>query len=464
MSSVPGRPALARHVVSVIGVFVTTSSAVLFLVLFALDLLGYLANPYIGLVLFVALPAAFLAGLALIPIGVWRERRRIAGGLPASTWPRFDLNDPAHRRTAALMLLATMLNVGIVSMAAYGGIHYMETPAFCGQVCHGVMQPEFVAYQVGPHARVACVQCHVGSGVPSLVRSKLNGTRQLLGVLTGRYDRPIPVPVRNLRPARDTCERCHWPEQMHGDRIRLIREYADDEQNTESVTKLTVHVGGGSDKLGIATGIHWHMNLANEVEYIASDDKRQVIPYVRLKDRRGGVREYVAPGMRAELMQTGERRRMDCMDCHSRPSHTFISTPQRAVDEAIAQGRISRSLPFVRRESIAALEGKYASREAAAEAIADRLRRFYQETSRKGAAGPNGSDLDRATGVVQALYAENVFPSMNVRWGTYPNDLGHVDSPGCFRCHDDEHKAPDGKVIRQDCEICHQVEQEGGGS
>jgi hypothetical protein len=444
---------LTESAVSIVGAALTTLAAALFLILFSLDLFGSFHNPYIGLLIYVALPAAFVLGLLLIPFGNWLASRRPVSAT-GPQWPVIDLRAPHTRSTVALVAVATIFNIVIISMASYGAVHYMETPSFCGQVCHTVMQPEFVAYENGPHARVACVDCHVGGGATAFAQAKLSGVRQLAHIVTGRYPRPIPVPVRNLRPARDTCEQCHWPEKFHGDKIKIVREYADDAANTETVTTLRVHVGGGSQKLGVATGIHWHMNLDNEIEYIATDAGRQTIPYVRLKDRFGNVREYLAPGGTPEIVAKGERRRMDCMDCHSRPGHTMNATAERAVDTAIGLGAVPRSLPFVRREMVKAIKADYASQEAAAPQIETAIRAAY----RSQAADVDPRGVDAAVSTAQRLYRTNVFPAMRVSWGTYPNELGHIDSPGCFRCHDDDHKTKDGKKIGQDCETCHSIE------
>src|SRR4029453_5714208 len=312
----------------------TTISASVFLIVFLADLFGLHTNPYLGILFFLVLPGVFLFGLPLIPLGAWLQR---------------------PRRGAVITFALTMANIVIVSLAAYRGIEYMDSVAFCGQVCHSVMKPEFTAYQDGPHSRVTCVQCHIGSGASWFAKSKISGTRQVLAVTFHTYSRPIPSPVQNLRPARDTCEQCHWPEKFHGDKIVRVFEYGEDEKNTESITTLQVHVGGGSERLGIAPGIHWHMNVANEVEYIATDDKRQVIPWVRVKDRFGNVREYTAEGAKPEEFAKGERRRMDCMDCHNRPSHPMAATPERAVNQRMARGDIPKTLPFVRRETGQAL-------------------------------------------------------------------------------------------------------------
>ena len=437
----------------------TTVSAVLFLVVFLADLFGLHTNPYLGILFFLVLPGVFLFGLALIPLGAWVERRRRAKGKAPSEihWPRVDLNDPAQRRTAVLIFALTMANVVIVSLAAYRGVEYMDSVAFCGQVCHTVMKPEFVAYQDGPHARVTCVECHIGSGASWFARSKLSGTRQLFAVALNTYSKPIPSPVENLRPARDTCEQCHWPEKFHGDKIVRKQEYADDEQNSETVTTLRIHVGGGSERLGQATGIHWHMSVANRVEYISTDDKRQVIPWVRLTDASGNVREYLAEGVKPEDVKDREPRTMDCMDCHNRPSHPMAASAERAVDAVVSTGEVPRKLPFVRREIVKAIKASYPSETAALDTIARTLREFYR-TQHETVYMSRRQDVEQAVAAAQRVFQRNVFPEMNVTFGTYPNNIGHMDFPGCFRCHDDNHKAADGKTISQDCGTCHTIE------
>jgi hypothetical protein len=443
---------MTRHPVSLLGGAIASVMALLFVVLLLLDAFGYFTNPYFGLLLFVAVPAGFVLGLLLIPVGMRlevRRRRRTPGVAPAD-WPIFDLRNRRQRTVISAVVALTVVNLVIVSVAAFGAVHYMETAAFCGQVCHTTMEPQFVAHQSGPHARVPCVDCHVGAGARALVQSKLAGTRQLWQVVTRNVPAPVESPVPTMRAARETCGECHWPEKFHGDKLRVIREYAEDEQNTETVTALTLFVGGGSERLGVGTGIHWHMNLDNDVEYITTDAKREVIPYVRLRDRTGKVREFVTPGTTPEQLARGERRRMDCLDCHNRPAHTFYGTPERAVNDAIAQGRIPKELPWVRREALASVTPDYPDRQAALQAIATRLREYYKSNP-----GVDSGLVERAIAGTQDLWTRNVFPVMKVKWGTYPNHISHVDTNGCFRCHDDEHKAGDGTVIRQDCELCH---------
>jgi hypothetical protein len=311
------------------------------------------------------------------------------------------------------------------------------------------MKPESVAHERGAHANVRCVDCHVGPGASSFAQAKLSGTRRLLAVARGNYSRPIVASAEQLLSARDTCERCHWPPQFHGDKVRRIIEYGDDEKNTASVTTVRVHVGGGDGRLGLATGIHWHMNIANAIEFTATDQERQQIPYVRMTDRQGVLREYRTEGATPASIAGGTRHRMDCTDCHNRPSHAIAATAERAVDAAIAEGSLPATLPFVRREAVKVLKATYSSEDAAAAEVSRALRAFYPTAH---------PDVDRAVQSVQGIYRRSVFREMNVRFGTYPNNIGHVDSLGCFRCHDDNHKTEDGRKISQDCETCHSIE------
>jgi len=450
-------PRRARNPLSFAGAVLVTLSAVLFLFVYALELFAAHTNPYIGMVFFLLMPGLFVLGLLLIPLGMWRERRREQRGIRrAPGWPVLDMNDGHVRRTVATVVVLTIVNVLIVGLASFKGVEYMDSVSFCGQVCHEVMKPEFTSYLAGPHARVKCVECHIGPGAPWFVRSKLSGARQLYAVTFNTHSRPIPSPVENLRPARDTCEQCHWPAKFHGDKIRALREYADDAAATESVTVMRLHVGGGSESLGPVSGIHWHTSRQEMIEYVATDDKRQVIASVRLTDANGRVKEWTAPDVTPAALAKGEHRQMDCMDCHNRPSHQFAATAERAVDQAIANGELERTLPFIRREAVRVVKQTYPTQDAAFAGIASSLTTFYSTSN--APTPPDPHSVTRAIAAVQRVYGRNVFPTMKVTWGTYANNLGHLDFPGCFRCHDDNHKAKDGTTISQDCELCHKME------
>jgi hypothetical protein len=297
------------------------------------------------------------------------------------------------------------------------------------------------------------VQCHIGAGAPWFVKAKISGMRQVYAVTFNTHSRPIPSPVHDLRPARDTCEQCHWPEKFHGDKIRTIRAYGDDEANTESTTSLRMHIGGIAPGVGVASGIHWHVSQDNQIEYVTTDVKRETIPYVKLVDRSGKVTEFRATGLTDAQLANGERRVLDCVDCHNRPAHTFAFSAERAVDDALAASAIDRTIPFVRRETVKVLKASYATQDAALAGIAGGLTAFYRENATVPAAA-----IKTAVDTAQRLYLRNVFPTMKVTWGSYVNHIGHTAFPGCFRCHDDQHVSPDGKVISQDCGLCHTIE------
>jgi hypothetical protein len=441
-----------RSRIAAVGVTLTSAGAVLFLLLVALDLFGIIENPYAGIVIFIFVPAVFVLGLLLIPFGVWLDRRRGRIEPPPAT---FSLADPNVRRAVIFVAVATIVNLALVSMASFGAVEYSESEQFCGQTCHPVMKPHFEAHQVGPHSRVTCVACHVGPGAGAFLSAKFNGSRQLWLVARGSYHAPIPSPIHNLPPVEGTCESCHWPDRYIGDIIKVFYEYADDAANSETKTTVRLHVGGAVSGTGSGAGIHWHMNRSNVVEYLAEDEAREKITYVKRTAADGAVREYFGEGVTAESVAGRPLRRMDCTDCHNRPAHTFGTTPERAVDEAIGAGLIDRQIPFIRREAVRALRASYASRETADPQIDQSIRDALKANL------PHGFEeaaLRRSIDVTQAIYRRNVFPEMNVGWGTYANQSGHTTSNGCFRCHADTHKTRDGLTIKQDCESCHSIE------
>jgi hypothetical protein len=449
------RPVVAsvlRSRIAAVGVTLTTAGAVLFLLLVALDLFGFIENPYAGIVIFILVPAIFVVGLLLIPFGLWLDRRRGRIEPPPAT---FSLADPNVRRAVIFVSVATIVNLALVSMASFGAVEYSESEQFCGQTCHPVMRPQFEAHQVGPHSRITCVSCHVGPGAGAFLTAKFNGTRQLWLVASHTFHQPIPSPIHNLPPVEGTCESCHWPDRYIGDIIKVFYEYADDAENSETKTTVRLHVGGAVSGTGSGTGIHWHMNRSNVVEYLAEDEARQKITYVKRTAADGAVHEYFAEGVTAEAVAGKPLRRMDCTDCHNRPAHTFGTTPERAIDEAIGAGLIDRKIPFIRREAVRAVRANYASQEAADQQIDSSIRDALKANL------PHGFEeavLRRSIGVTQAIYRRNVFPEMSIGWGTYANQSGHTTSDGCFRCHTDTHKTRDGLTIKQDCESCHSIE------
>lgn len=451
----PVRHSSFFNLLSLAGAVLATVSAVVFLVFFVRDLSGSHTNPYFGIVTFLLLPALFVLGLVLIPIGVTRARRRNGAALSPSDWPTIDLRSASVRRIAAVIAGMTLVNLAVVAMAAYQSLEFVDSRTFCTGVCHTPMEPEAVAHQRSVHASISCASCHVGEGPPGFLRAKLGGVRRVAAIATGDYQRPIPIPVADLPAAAATCQRCHNREKYFGELVRQVRYYSDDEATTEQITTLVMQAGGGGWEAGGPHGIHWHASPQTRVEYIVTDSKRETIPWVQVTDAKG-VREFAVEGVTPEQLAAGERRVMDCTDCHNRQGHAIAVTLERAVDEALAKGLIPRTLPFARREVLAALQDIDGERVAVEQRIAERLTTSYAQLP--GVAQTSGPQIAQAIDAAQRMYAGNVFPSMNVRWGTYPTNLGHTDSPGCFRCHDDLHKAKTGAVLTQDCEMCHKVQ------
>ena len=445
---------LSRNWVSRIGVVIVTSAAVLWLFLLPSSLRGEVQHPYIGILAYLILPGVFALGLFLIPLGIWLHTRaeRRAGRYPV-TYNPLTLRTPELRQLALFIGLTTLVNIVIGSQVTYRAVAYMDSVSFCGRTCHQVMQPEYAAYQGSPHARVDCVACHIGPGASWFVQSKLSGMGQLFAVAFNTYPRPIPTPVRNLRPARETCEACHWPQKFGSERLRIIDKYADDEANTLTRTVLLMRISGRQGRPGIHDA---HLGPGITIEYSHSDESRQSIPRVAYRNTSTGVSaNYVTPDSTRGALEKMPVRQMDCMDCHNRPSHAF-QLPERAVDMALADGAISPKLPFVKKSAVSALRRDYASQAEAETSIRDSIAKYYQG-SQPAVWASRRAEIERASNVVAAIYGRNVFPEMRVKWGQYPNNLGHNDFPGCFRCHDGNHQADGGRVINNDCNTCHQM-------
>jgi NapC/NirT cytochrome c family protein len=447
--------ASVRHPAGLLGTALAGVAAALIVTILLLDIFGFHTNPYVGLLTYMLLPGVFVFGLILVPVGVLLDRKRRAGGGNGIVFPVVDLNRESHRSRFLGFSVLTVVNLVILATVSYRGVEYMDSVQFCGQTCHSVMDPEFTAYRRSPHSRVECVACHIGPGAGWFVKSKLSGVGQVFAVTFQTFERPIPVPVKNLRPARETCEQCHWPEKFHGDRIKVKTTYQADEKNTELKTAMILKVGGGSAESGFASGIHWHMNIANSVTYLPADETRQKIPFVRFKDREGKVTDYLATGEEkpAEEKIALGGRTMDCVDCHNRPTHIY-RLPDREVDDAMHAGFIDRGLPFIKKVGVETITRPYDTKAQAEAAIPVLVDDFYRKNY-PAVAEAKQEAIRGAGKALASAYAANVFPSMKITWGSYPNNIGHMTSPGCFRCHDGEHKSADGKLISNECETCH---------
>lgn len=452
----PKGPGLLHNYVSYSGWAVVAASLTSILLLFLIELTSSSDNPYLGILTYILLPGVMFFGLGVVLLGALRERRRrrrSPGRTPMR--PLWDLGDPRRRRNFMGFVALVFVFIFMSAFGSYRAYEHTESVQFCGQTCHTVMKPEATAFRVAPHANVRCVDCHVGPGPEWYVRSKLAGARQLYHLAMGTYSRPVKSPVHNMRSADETCTHCHSPNKFHGDVFKEFRHYGYDEANTPSATRMLVHVGGGSPDTGPVSGIHWHMNLANEVTFVASDEQRQNIEWVRMKGRDGTVVEYTARDSKLtpEQIAAAPKRRMDCIDCHNRPTHVYLP-PDRSVNDSLAAGRLDPRLPFLKLEAVTLLSKQYATTDEALQTIASGLEGFYR-TNYPDLYASKADAVRGAVAEVQRLFQTYTFPEMKTDWQTHPNNVGHFYSQGCFRCHDGDHVSPTGRVIRKDCALCH---------
>jgi nitrate/TMAO reductase-like tetraheme cytochrome c subunit len=458
------KPRLIHNWLSTAGAVIAGVSALVILFFLILSILSAKINPYVGILIYIVLPAFLILGLLTVPLGMfieWRKRQR-TGQITYEKWPDINLNNPRHRNAAVIFLLCTVLFTLMSSVGMYQTYHYTESVSFCGLVCHRVMKPEYTAYQDSPHARVRCVDCHIGPGAGWYAKSKLSGLYQVYAVLANVYPRPIPTPIKNLRPAQETCETCHWPRAFFGAKQRQFVHYRYDKANSPWPINMLVKIGGGSPKTSQTVGIHWHMNIAVKVEYIARDQRRQNIPWIRVTDKATGrvslYQDREKPLTQAEIARATPRR-MDCMDCHNRPSHDYKS-PDNAVDLAILTEQIDAELPEIKKVAVEAMVGKYASTADALEGIANRITDFYR-LNYPAVAGQKEKQIRDSIIAVQNAYERNIFPFMKADWSDYPNDIGHFTFRGCMRCHDGKHASSSGTVIPNGCRTCHIIIAQG---
>jgi hypothetical protein len=453
----------AWNLISLIGMLLAVTAAGLIIVFLAFEAITGIEKPYLGIMTYFLFPGMLITGLILIPIGAWRVRtQRRMGAIEGMAsleeeiprFPRLDLNDPHKRNLFVFFIIASVVFVIIVAIASIKGFEFTESTVFCGELCHPVMDPEHTAWENSPHARVKCVECHVGPGAAWYVKAKISGMKQLYAVLFHTYPETIETPIENLRPARDTCEHCHWPQKFYSGRQKVFYHYAPNEQNTPREVNLLINIGG-TPKRPHAAGIHWH--IGTEVNYIARDQKRLDIPYIAVQQNDGKIVEYMdseKPMTRAEI-DKATKRVMDCTDCHNRPTHIYRS-PGREMDENFVSNHIDRALPFIKKVAVELLERPYKTKEEAKETIAKEITAYYAKNY-PAVASAKAEAIQKAIGHIQDIYHRNFFPAMKVSWSTYPDHIGHFYSPGCFRCHDGRHKTPEGKVISKDCGLCHEV-------
>ncbi len=453
-----------RSPLGILGVVLTTVSATLMFLGLIVEVFGLTDNIYVPILAFMILPGGLITGLILIPLAAYIRRRQWYKYGIAKDHLQVNLSDHRHRRMVIWFTVLTVMFFSLLVVIGYEGYEFSDSPFFCGRVCHKVMAPEYTVYQRSPHAKVACIECHIGPGAQWFVRAKISGLRQVLAVMTNSYSRPIPAPVEHLRPARDTCEQCHWPDKFSGKKVKTFIHFTNDNQTTPEKVDIALHIGGRNPVTGEFEGIHWHVSKNVKVRYLAIDKKRLHIAKVKITRPDGSTDEFVKKDMKipADINQseTGEDsgwRTMDCIDCHNRPTHTY-DLPEDRVDFGLLSKKINPEIIGIREDSLAVLKADYNTRDEARAQMTNRL--IELQTNRHGLdyVKRYDADLRKAGAYLLEAYLGNVWPNMNIKWGTYGSHIGHQRADegwGCWRCHDDEHADAAGKTIPQNCDLCH---------
>jgi hypothetical protein len=447
--------ALVGNWVGIFGLVLAACSLFAALFLIAFDFLTGFRTPYMGILIYLIVPSFVWIGLIFAAVGAWLELRRRKKLTAAEA--RDEASGGRRMRQLVVALAFTLLFLMLTSLGSYRAFQVTESPEFCGALCHTVMKPEYATYKNSPHSRVRCTECHIGEGASWFVRSKISGLYQVYATVTDSYPRPIPVPVENLRPAPETCEQCHWPAKFIG-WLELRRQFfLPDKQNTPWYIRLLVKVGGADASKGPVEGIHWHMNVSTRMEYIATDESRQTIPWVRVTNREtGAVTVYQSQNNPLTPQQkTLPVRVLDCVDCHNRPTHIFYS-PYRALDHSLWLQRIDASIPYIKAKAAEALvkAAGAVSQEHGIELVAQKLSKDYPDHQ-------DEPKIRQAISETQKIFYENFFPEMKTDWKVRPDNIGHYIWPGCFRCHDGSHVNETGRVISNECNACHIITSQG---
>jgi hypothetical protein len=446
------------NLITLVGTAIAGVSLALIIFLIILEMFASQSKPYMGIITFVILPIILFVGIFLGIFGIIREHRRDRLGKPHGLrLPQIDLNNPRHRTAFTFFSIGTIFLLALSAFGSFKAYEYTDSDRFCGETCHKVMEPEYTAYQYSPHARVGCVQCHIGSGADWFVRAKISGSYQVYAVLFNKYPTPIPTPIENLRPAQQTCEQCHWPKHFFSEKEHVNTYYLSDEHNTKWTLNLLMKIGGGNIEAGPTSGIHWHMNIAHEVTYAAIDTQRQVIPWVRSRTPDGKETIYRSTEITIsdDSLKKSSVRRMDCIDCHNRPTHIY-HPPARSVNHIMSLGWIDPKLPNIKSVAVQALENPYITKQAGIDSIKRIITEYYQQHYADILSSQHVK-IDSAIAEVQKIYSRNYFPEMNVNWKNFNNNIGHLYYPGCFRCHDGKHVNNEGKVLSKDCNVCHTI-------
>ena len=457
-------PSSTKNWITIIGALIAGLNLALIVLLFIISTIFNNSDTNLGLFIYIILPGFFVLGLIMIPVGMIgeRKRRKRSTGDAERRLPVVDLNDKRHRNAFVVFTIASVVILFFSTYGSFEAYHLTESVEFCGTLCHKVMEPEYTAYQNSPHANVTCVECHVGSGASWYVKSKISGLKQVYAVMTNTYPTPIETPLHDLRPARETCEKCHWPQKFYPRTIQTNRYFLTDSLNSEWDIMLQMKVGPENKELGFNEGIHWHINPDVNIDYISENDQRELISYVRYTDKTTGVvKIFTNPDypVSDSLIKNSNPRTMDCIDCHNRPSHNYNS-PNVYFNKAMLTGSISAKVPYIKKVSIDILRNTFNDTDSALQVIKNDISNYYK-TNYPDFYSSNSELINNSIKSVQDGFSRNAFPAMKVTYDAYPSHIGHMETEGCFRCHNDLFADANGETISKDCNLCHTIAGQG---
>lgn len=457
-------PQSTKNWLTIIGAIIAFINLLLIIVLFIISSIFNKGSSSLGLFIYIILPGFFVLGLIAVPTGMILERKRIRKMVDPTKarLPYIDLNDLRHRNAFVIFTVSTIIILFLSTLGSFKAFHITESVEFCGTLCHKVMEPEYTAYQNSPHANVTCVECHVGSGASWYIKSKLSGLHQVYAVLTKTYPAPIATPLHDLRPARETCEKCHWPQKFYARTLQTNKYFLADSLNSEWDVILQMKTGPEYTGLGFKEGIHWHINPSVNIEYISDDDKRENITHVKFTNKATGevtIYRNESNPLSDSLVAVTDARTMDCIDCHNRPSHNYKSPPVY-FDNDLLTGAVSKKLPYIKQVAMGILRQTFTDRDTAMMMIKDSIINFYKSME--------GDFFDKNAGIINSSiesigksFSQNTFPRMKVTYDAYPEHIGHLESDGCFRCHNGTFKSESGRTITKDCNLCHSIVGQG---
>jgi thiosulfate reductase cytochrome b subunit len=455
-------PIFFYNPISITGTIITSLSFFSIIILIIIEFVGTETGAYIGIITFVILPSVLIFGILLILFGAFRENRRLLGVevAPEEKLPIVNLNNPKHQAAIIVVSLGLVILVTATIYGSFKAYEYTDSDEFCGTVCHVVMEPEHTAYKNSAHSHVGCIKCHIGPGAQWFVKSKISGSYQLYSVMFNKYSRPIETPVHDLRPSPQTCEQCHSPQHFYSEKNISFDFFTSDSANSEYIISMLLKTGGGSVELGNNEGIHWSMYLSNEIDYYPLDYKRQIIPWVRVTNKQSRKETYYIDKsynieITDSILKSSAIRRLDCIDCHNRPSHVY-NIPNKVVNAFMKFGKIDKTIPYIKNVAVQTLESGHISQENSLKDIKSTVMNYYKNNYPEIAKTKYNS-LMTSIKSINKIFVNNYFPNMKVSWRRYPNNIGHLYSKGCFRCHDGKHVSPEGKVLGSECNNCHTI-------